>query len=212
MRTRVKICGISTTESTRHAVNAGADAIGLVFYAPSFRNITVNQAKLIVAAKPAFVSSVAVMVNPDTQFVRNVLDNVRPDYIQFHGDESAEFCRHFGVPYIRAVRIREDTDLVAVEREFYDASALLLDAYRCDRFGGTGDVFDWKLGQFHGSLPVILAGGLDADNVTTAIKTIAPYGVDVSSGVETDGIKEHDKIFHFCQTVMQSHTAACPNS
>ncbi|MYB35775.1 MAG: phosphoribosylanthranilate isomerase [Gammaproteobacteria bacterium] len=201
MRTRIKICGIKTVESASRAAYAGADAFGLVFHEPSIRNISIDKAAEIARQRPAFSDSVAVMVNPTRDFVRAVLDEVKPDYLQFHGEEPAEFCRSFGTRYIRSVRVREPISLSSVQDEYRDASAFLVDAYQSDHYGGTGDVFNWDMVTFDSTIPVILAGGLNDQNIAVAISKVRPYGVDVSSGVETGGSKDIDKIQRFCKVV-----------
>lgn len=201
MRTRIKICGIKTVESAFQAARAGVDAFGLVFHEPSNRNISIGRAAEIAREKPAFIDSVAVMVNPARDFVLAVLDEVKPDYLQFHGEEPAELCRSFGTRYIRSVRIKEPTSLSSVQEEYHDASAFLVDAYRSDHYGGTGDVFNWDMVKFDTAIPVILAGGLNNQNIAVAISKVRPYGVDVSSGVETEGSKDTAKIQQFCKAV-----------
>ena len=201
MRTRIKICGIKTVEIASQAAYAGADAFGLVFHEPSIRNISIDKAAEIARQKPAFIDSVAVMVNPTRDFVRTVLDEVGPDYLQFHGEESAEFCRSFGTRYIRSVRVKGPIALSSVQEEYHDASALLVDAYQSDHYGGTGDIFNWDMVAFDSTIPVILAGGLTDQNIDIAISKVSPYGVDVSSGVETEGHKDVDRIQQFCKAV-----------
>ncbi len=201
MRTRIKICGIKTVEIASQAAYAGADAFGLVFHDPSIRNISIAKAAEIVRWKPVFIDSVAVMVNPTRDFVWTVLDEVGPDYLQFHGEESAEFCRSFGTRYIRSVRVKDPITLSSVQEEYHDASALLVDAYQSDHYGGTGDIFNWDMVTFDSTIPVILAGGLNDQNIDIAISKVSPYGVDVSSGVETEGHKDADRIQQFCKTV-----------
>ncbi len=206
MSVRIKICGISDCDTAQAAVTAGADAVGLNFHAPSSRYVSTDQAASIVSSLPAFISSVAVVVNPEPGYVRNILSRVRPDYLQFHGDESAELCRSFGTPYIRAIRMRAETRVPDMEKIYPDARALLLDTYDADQFGGTGDVFNWTWVESGGTIPVILAGGLNAENVGQAISTITPWAVDVSSGVETGGMKDPEKMNRFCQAVHALHS------
>ncbi len=201
MRTRIKICGIKSVETALQAAYAGADAFGLVFHKPSIRNISIDQAAQITRQKPLFIDSVVVMVNPTRDFVRLILDQVKPDYLQFHGEETAEFCRSFGAPYIRSVRVREPITLSSIQDKYHDASALLVDAYRGDHYGGTGDIFNWEMVKFDCTIPVILAGGLNNKNINDAIRKVRPYGVDVSTGVETEGDKDPDKIQRFCKEV-----------
>ena len=206
-RTRVKICGITNVEDAIAAVNAGADAIGLVFYAPSPRYVTIEQAQQIVAAMPPFVSVVALFVNASTAEIETVLAQVRIDIVQFHGDESPAECEQIKLPYYKAIRVKADTNLLQYEVEFKHAKALLLDTYSDAAFGGTGQVFDWGLIPKNLTKPVILAGGLTAENVALGITLVRPYAVDVSGGVEsTKGIKDVAKIAAFMQAVDQSRS------
>jgi phosphoribosylanthranilate isomerase len=183
-RTRVKICGITRTEDMRAAVTAGADALGFVFYAKSPRAVTLAQAKMIVAQTPAFVTTVGLFVNPTRAEVEAILADVTLDMLQFHGDESAEFCQSFGRPFIKAVRMKEGVDLRLLREEFSAARGLLVDAYVPGRPGGTGECFDWRVlpPSMRGEL--ILAGGLNPQNVVAAVEQVRPWAVDVSGGVE----------------------------
>lgn len=198
MRTRVKICGITREQDALDAVRLGADAIGLVFYPPSPRAVTIEQAADIVRCLPPFVTVVGLFVDAPRDDIAAVLDQVRIDLIQFHGDESPIDCSGHGRPWIKAVRMREDTDLYVVKKKYAEASALLLDAYHPDKPGGTGAVFNW------GTIPaalapeIVLAGGLTAENIASAIRQVKPYAVDVSGGVEqSKGIKDATKIAAF---------------
>ncbi len=202
MRTRVKICGITRVEDALAAVEAGADAIGLVFYAPSPRGVKINQAAEISNKIPAFVSVVGLFVDATPDFVREVLAEVSLDVLQFHGEETPEYCRQFDLPYMKAIRVKADTNLVQYALDFHDAKALLLDTYTEGMAGGTGHVFDWNLIPKDLPHTVVLAGGLNSENVTQAIKQVRPYAVDVSGGVElTKGIKSAEKIVAFIQGV-----------
>lgn len=202
MRTRVKICGFTRVEDAVFAARAGADAIGLVFYPPSPRHVEIGQAQEIVAALPAFVSVVALFVDAQEAAIREVLANLAVDCIQFHGDEQPETCRIYGKRYIKAVRMRDGVDIAALADEYADAAGLLLDAYHPHAKGGTGQAFDWDLLPKKCPLPIILAGGLEADNVGAAITRATPYAVDVSSGVEQNkGIKDPTKIAAFMNAV-----------
>lgn len=204
MRTRVKICGITRVEDALAAVNAGADAIGLVFYAPSPRCVSVAQAQKIVAAIPPFVSVVGLFVNAPTAEIQFILSQVRLDIIQYHGDETPDVCKQINLPYYKAIRVKADTNLLQYALEFESAKALLLDTYTEAAFGGTGQVFDWNLIPKNMTKPVILAGGLTAENVVHAIKQVQPYAVDVSGGVEVvKGIKDIAKIAAFMQGVKE---------
>jgi phosphoribosylanthranilate isomerase len=203
-RTRVKICGITRVEDALAAVNAGADAIGLVFYAASPRFVTIAQAQQIIAAMPPFVSVVGLFVNATTAEIESVLSQVHIDIVQFHGDETPSDCAQIKLPYYKAIRVKSDTNLLQCAVEFSGAKALLLDTYSEAAFGGTGQVFDWGLIPQNLTKPVILAGGLVPENVALAIKQVRPYAVDVSGGVEASkGIKDAAKIAAFMQAVKE---------
>lgn len=202
MRTRVKICGITQRQDAEFAVEMGVDALGLVFYAPSPRAVTIAQAHDIVVGLPPFVSIVALFVDADAEYVRSCLAALPIGVLQFHGDESVEYCEQFNHPYMKAIRMRDEIDLAAVASQYASASAILLDSYQPGVPGGTGEVFDWSL-IADINIPVILAGGLDAKNVVQAIKQVVPYAVDVSGGVErTKGIKDRNKVRDFMQEVV----------
>lgn len=202
VRTRVKICGITRGEDALAAVAHGCDAIGLVFYESSPRHVSLEQAAGVVTQLPAFVSAVGLFVNAKADYIRSITRHVRLDLLQFHGDESPEECRAYDLPYIKAVRVKADTNLVQYAKDYHDARGLLLDAYAEGVAGGTGQVFDWSLVPKKLQLPIILAGGLNAENVGLAINQIRPYAVDVSGGVEiTKGIKDAAKIAAFMRGV-----------
>jgi phosphoribosylanthranilate isomerase len=201
MRTRVKICGITRQQDADFAAESGADAIGLVFYPPSPRAISFAQANTITANLAPFVSKVALFVDPEADLVSRCLDELSVDILQFHGDESPDFCQQFEVPYLKAVRMRDDINLQQVAEDYSTASALLLDTYQPGLPGGTGKTFDGSMIQ-RVNKPIILAGGLHASNVLQAIHQVQPYAVDVSGGVESDkGIKSHEKISTFMREV-----------
>ncbi|BBL71019.1 N-(5'-phosphoribosyl)anthranilate isomerase [Methylogaea oryzae] len=182
----------------------GADALGLVFYPPSPRAVTVAQAQAVVAALPPFVTVVALFVDEQEEAVRDVLANVRVDLLQFHGDESPEYCRGFGRPYMKAIRMAEGVDLAQVAWRYHDSAGLLLDAWHPDAKGGTGAAFDWERVPAQCSLPIVLAGGLTPDNVRQALAVARPYALDVSSGVESaKGIKDFDKMAAFLNEVYE---------
>ncbi len=202
MRVRAKICGITRVDDALNAVAHGADAIGLVFYSPSPRNVSIHTAIEIVSQIPAFVSVVGLFVNAEAEFVDEVILKVKLDLLQFHGDETPAECARYSRPFIKAVRVKNDTNLVQYAEDFSAAKAILLDAYTEGLVGGTGHVFDWNLIPKQLTKPVILAGGLNADNVALAIKQVKPYAVDVSGGVEVSkGIKDVAKIAAFMQAV-----------
>lgn len=184
------------------AVKAGADAIGLVFYPPSPRAVTAEQAREIVAALPPFVTTVGLFVDPDVSEVQQVLATVPLGCLQFHGDELARFCEQFDRPYIKAVRMRDDIDIAEAAATYKSTQALLLDTYVADVAGGTGQQFEWSRVPRHCDKSIILAGGLTVENVAQAIEQTQPYAVDVSGGVEQSrGIKDHDRIRAFIKEV-----------
>jgi phosphoribosylanthranilate isomerase len=189
--TRVKICGITRPEDGREAARLGADAIGLVFYPPSPRNVSPEAARAVVAALPPFVTVVGLFVDPEPAWVEAVLAACPLDVLQFHGEEPARFCRAFGRPYLKAVRMRAGVDLAVLAQHYDDARGLLVDAYVEGVAGGTGARFDWSLLPKELGLPLVLSGGLDAGNVAEAVRRVQPAAVDVSSGVEAaKGIKD----------------------
>jgi phosphoribosylanthranilate isomerase len=198
VRTRIKICGITRPEDARMAAESGADAIGLVFYAPSPRCISPEQARAIIAAVPPFVTVVGLFVDPAPDEVKSVLRLCSLGLLQFHGDEAPDFCRGFGLPYIKAARVRADADLVQYLSRYHTAQGWLLDAYHEQLYGGTGEAFDWKLIPRDPARPLILSGGLTPDNVGSAVRQVRPWAVDVSSGVEAArGVKDAAKIAAF---------------
>lgn len=199
---RSKICGITRIEDALAAVEAGVDAIGLVFYAPSPRCVTLQQARLIIAALPPFVTTVGLFVDASRCELGEILDAVPLDLLQFHGDETPDDCDGYHRPYIKALRVRPDDDIAAQVALYKNASGVLLDTYVPGIPGGTGEAFDWSLVPDNVGKPVILAGGLTAENVAQAIAQVRPYAVDVSGGVElTKGIKAATKIRAFMQAV-----------
>lgn len=196
-RTRIKICGITRPEDARTAVELGADALGLVFHAPSPRCVSVEQAWEIARVVPPFVTLVGLFVNETKLTVRRVMEAVPIQLLQFHGDEEESFCRSFHAPYIKAARVRPGLDLVKYAVSYPSAQGLLLDAY-VEGYGGGGKTFDWSLIPPRLPLPLILSGGLDAGNVAEAVHAVRPWAVDVSSGVEAaKGIKDAEKVAAF---------------
>ncbi|MBD9415120.1 phosphoribosylanthranilate isomerase [Pseudomonas sp. PDM16] len=195
---RVKICGITRVEDALAAAVAGADAIGLVFYAKSPRVVSVEQAQAIIAALPPFVTTVGLFVDIERAELQRILASVPLDLLQFHGDESAEQCEGFNRPYIKALRVKAGDDIAAQVDRYPGAKGILLDTYVEGVPGGTGEAFDWSLVPEGLSKPVILAGGLHPDNVALAVEQVRPYAVDVSGGVEASkGIKDAQKIGAF---------------
>ena len=201
MRTRIKICGITRVEDAQAAARAGADAIGLVFYPPSPRFLSLERAGRLRDALPPFVMPVALFVNPVADEVRAVLEQVRPAMLQFHGEETPAFCGQFGVPYVKACRVKPGVDLLEYLRPFSGAAGWLLDSH-VEEYGGVGEIFDWSLVPAGRLRPLVLSGGLTRDNVREAIRRVRPWAVDVSSGVESaKGIKDADRIAAFIAEV-----------
>ena len=196
--TKVKICGFTEAENAREAAIAGVDAIGLVFYDKSPRNVDILRAQEIIEALPPFVNRVGLFVNANPSFVDEVLCEVPLDTLQFHGDESLLDCSQYQMPFIKSLRVKPETNVLKVADEFSSASAILLDSFNPSAYGGTGEAFDWSLACVDISLPIILAGGLNETNVSAAISQVKPYAVDASSGVESaPGVKDIDKIVAF---------------
>ena len=205
MSVRVKVCGITRNEDAMAAVQCGADAIGFVFWPHSARYIDAGSARRIAEVIPPFVCTVGVYVDPDAAWVEETARMAKLSLLQFHGDESPEFCNQFPQPYIKAIRVKPDIDLLQYAERYKTAKGLLLDTYAATMPGGTGHVFDWQLIPQQLPLPLILSGGLNPDNVADAIKQTKPWAVDVSSGVEASkGIKDKKKIIAFMQGVKQS--------
>jgi len=202
---RSKICGITRIEDALAAAEAGADAIGFVFYAKSPRAVDVRQARAIIAELPPFVTTVGLFVNASRCELNEILEVVPLDLLQFHGDETPQDCEGYHRPWIKALRVRPGDDLEAACQLYAGARGILLDTYVAGVPGGTGEAFDWSLVPAHLSKPIILAGGLSADNVGQAIAQVRPYAVDVSGGVEqAKGIKDAAKIDAFMQAVKQA--------
>ena len=195
--TRVKFCGFTQPVDVSDAVALGADALGFVFYARSPRAVTKALARELTAQVPAFVTRVGLFVNAEVDEVRETFSAARLNLLQFHGDETPDFCESLGLPYIRAFRIRPELDVVTEMLRYPNASGFLLDAYKKGVPGGTGEIFDWDLIPKTGQ-SVILAGGLNPENVKAAIKQVSPWALDVSGGIEsTPGRKDPDKMARF---------------
>jgi phosphoribosylanthranilate isomerase len=200
--TRIKICGITRVEDALAAVRCGTHAIGLVFYERSPRHVSITHARQLAGALPPFVTVVGLFVDAEAAFVREALAEVPLDLLQFHGDETPEYCAQFSRPYLKAIRVKAGVDLLQCASDFRGAKGLLLDAHVEGIPGGTGTTFDRSLIPQQLPLPVILSGGLDAGNVAAAIRQARPYAVDVSSGVEASkGIKDAAKISAFINEV-----------
>lgn len=203
MRTRAKICGITSVRDAAVAAAAGCDAIGLNFYPGSPRFVEVPVARDIAASLPPFVTPVGIFVDAEPARIEEVLRDVPLGLLQFNGDEPAVACERFGVPYTKAVSVREPVDVAVLERAYGSAGGFLLDTFDPAAKGGTGRTFDWSLWPEQGAKPLVLAGGLTPDNVFAAIRRLRPYGVDVSSGVEDDekGVKNPVKVRAFMKEV-----------
>lgn len=202
MRTRVKICGITRVEDALAAAAAGADAIGLVFDERSPRCVSLAQAEAVARALPPFVTVVGLFVDAARGRVDEVLNRVPLDLLQFHGTETPEQCRLYRRAYIKAIAMKPDVDLIAMQSRYADAAGLVLDSYSPVVAGGSGESFDWTRVPANLTKPVILAGGLTPANVAAAIRALRPYAVDVASGVElSKGIKDAGKIFAFIEAV-----------
>ena len=200
-RTRIKICGITRAMDLDAALQAGVDAVGFVFYPPSPRALSVEVATDLVRRVPPFVTRVGLFVNAEPASVQETLVALPIDLLQFHGEEDAQYCEQFGLPYLKAARVRPELDLLEFARAYPSAQGLLLDAW-VEAYGGVGQSFDWSLIPRDLPLPMVLSGGLHAGNVAEAVAKIHPWAVDVSSGVESaKGIKDSDKISAFVAAV-----------
>ncbi len=198
MSCRVKICGITNLEDALQAVEAGADALGFVFYDKSPRYVSPDVANQIVSQLPPFVVPVGLFVNAPDDLVEQVSQGSLRWVIQFHGDETPEQCESYGKPYYKALRMKPDVDVLREASNYPSALAILLDAYKPGIPGGTGETFNWNAIPAQLPKPLILAGGLTPDNVATAVNTVKPYAVDVSGGVErSKGLKDPDRVIQF---------------
>ena len=198
MRTRVKICGITKKKDALFASNLGVDALGFVFYKDSPRYIDPIDAGKIISCLHPFVLRVGLFVNNDAAFVRDSIIKSKINFLQFHGDESEEYCNQFNLPYIKAISLKEDINLLECCNNYKSASALLLDTFSKKLKGGTGTVFDWKKIPRNLGLRLIIAGGLNSENIISLIKTVKPFCVDVSGGVESSkGVKDEKKMKDF---------------
>ena len=201
-RTRIKICGLTRVEDALHASRLGADSIGLVFHPPSPRSIDIDKAIAICQALPPFVTVTALLLDEAEDWVAQVVHQVKPDCLQFHGEETPEFCDAWSLPYIKSIAMGSTDDATAFASSYTGAQGFLLDSNAAGRLGGSGDTFDWSKIPFPFDYPLILAGGLDASNVAEAITRVRPWGVDVSSGVEVSkGVKSVELIESFIYEV-----------
>ncbi|MBV1885023.1 MAG: phosphoribosylanthranilate isomerase [Gammaproteobacteria bacterium] len=201
-RTRVKICGITRAEDMVAAQDLGADAIGLVFYEPSPRFVSADKAMQLSRLNNPFVTVVGLFVDATEEYVRNTLDQVQIDLLQFHGNEDARYCESFGLPYIKAITMKPEIDLNQCASNYNSAQGLLLDTYQAGLPGGSGKTFDWQRVPTDLDKPIILAGGLNPENVARGISEVKPFAVDVSGGVESSkGIKDRTLIENFMKGV-----------
>ncbi len=197
-RVRIKMCGMTRKEDIAYAAFLGVDAIGLIFSTQSPRVITISQAKIILSNLPPFLDVVAVLVNPSPVLVDEIINELPIGFLQFHGEESAEFCNQFSKPYIKAMQVNPEAAIYEYAEAYQHASAILLDTPSATSHGGTGNTFDWKLIPSNLAKPLILAGGLKTANVKMAVDKGSPYAVDVCSGIEASpGIKDHEKMKQF---------------
>lgn len=195
--TRVKFCGLTHEEDVTRAVKLGVDALGFVFYAPSTRSVAPDHAAMLTSSVPAFVTRVGLFVNEQPEIIQSIFERTGLNLVQYHGDESPEFCDAVGLPFIKAFRVRLGIDIQTEIDRYPKASGFLLDAYVKGQPGGTGERFDWELIP-QSDAPIILAGGLSPDNAKDAIEQVAPWALDVSGGIETKpGRKDPDKMMRF---------------
>jgi len=205
VRVRTKICGITSAKDALQAVKSGADALGFVFYKPSPRYIDVQSVLEICEILPPFVTTVGLFVNADQNEIEFATKEAELSLLQFHGDELEAECDRYMLPYIKAIRVQTTQDVIEAESGFQSAQAILVDAYKKGVPGGTGERFDWSLLPENRNKPLVLAGGLKAENVYQAIQSVRPYAVDVSGGVElTNGIKDHEKVSRFIEEVSRA--------
>ena len=198
MKTKIKICGITNADDALDAISLGADALGFVFFNKSKRYISPKNAGKIISLLPPFIARVGLFVNASKDDVLSSICDSKVNLLQFHGDEDEHFCNQFNLPYIKAISFRENVNLLNYCESFASSSAILLDTYSDDMRGGTGKTFNWNLIPKELPLPIIIAGGLNSSNVSTLIRSINPYGVDVSSGVEVElGIKDYNMMKNF---------------
>ena len=208
LRTRIKFCGITRAEDARVAAALGVDALGFVFVPGSPRCLTLHAAAAIREQLPPLLSVVTLLQNPNSDEVWETIDAMQPHLLQFHGEETAQFCGSFGMPYLKAVAMRGlQRPLAEVAADYADAAALLLDGHAPGELGGQGKTFDWAGIAAGVNIPLILAGGLNPENVATAVRTARPYAVDVSSGIESKpGIKDSGKMETFVRHVRDADT------
>lgn len=206
--TRIKCCGMTRVEDALLAAQLGADAVGVVFTARSKRQVTLLRAREIVAALPPFVATVALFMNDTAGLVRQVLDEVRPTLLQFHGDEDDRWCAQFGHPFLKAVAMGDGAAALSRLHDYPHAAGLLLDGHGAGEAGGSGKAFDWSLLPSDLAQPLILAGGLHPGNVADAVYATRPWAVDVASGIESaPGVKDPERLTAFIHAVRVADAA-----
>ena len=211
-RTRIKICGITRVQDALHAAHRGADSIGLNFHPPSPRSLEIEKALEIRRVIPPFATVTALFLDDSEDWIAEVIHQLRPDCLQFHGNESTEFCEGWGVPYIKSIPMGSIEEPETYARLYESAQGFLLDSNVAGRLGGSGDTFDWSKIPASFEFPLLLAGGINASNVADAIVRVRPWGVDVSSGVEVSkGIKSADLMDHFFNEVKRGDGCVEPN-
>lgn len=204
-RTRIKICGITRLEDALDAAALGADSIGLVFHRPSPRSIELEDARKIMKALPPFITVTALLMDESQDWIDQVIENLNPDCLQFHGNETPEACRQWNTPFLKAIPMGSVTDAKAYAAQYADAQGFLLDSHAAGQQGGTGGIFDWHAIPNSFNLPLILAGGITPANVADAISQVNPWAVDVSTGVEVSkGIKDKALLARFFAEVKRA--------
>lgn len=203
-RVRIKMCGMTREQDVNYAIQLGVDAIGLIFARQSSRCIDIETAKSLLLRLPPFVSAVAVLVNPEVNDVNNIIENLPIDMLQFHGEESSEFCEQFNKPFIKAIPANSSEFILNACSLYKNSSALLLDTPHPELYGGSGKLFDWKIIPKNTSLPIIIAGGLNSENIAISVKTYRPYAIDLCSGIEfAKGIKDFNKMQQFMSKISE---------
>ena len=202
MQTRIKFCGMTNLQDIERAIDLGVDALGFVFISESSRYVTLEKAQKIIESVPPFVIKVGLFMNAESAAVTEIINSVRLDLLQFHGDEDEKFCKQFQIPYLKAIPMRSVSSVSEYCENFPSATGFVLDSHATGQMGGSGEAFAWSKIPKNHAKPVILAGGLTPENVAEAIRVVRPYAVDVSSGIEASkGIKDPAKMEHFIKEV-----------
>ena len=202
MQTRIKFCGMTNLQDVERAIDLGVDALGFVFVSESYRYLSLDQAQKIIENVPPFVIKVGLFMNSESTFIQNIIQRIRLDLLQFHGNEDEKFCNQFQIPYLKAVPMASVSSVADYYEEFPSATGFVLDSHATGQMGGSGKTFEWADIPNIQTRPTILAGGLTPENVAEAIRVVRPYAVDVSSGIEASkGIKDPAKMEHFIKEV-----------